>query len=111
MWDRMAGIKLQAPGQFDFSKPAEWPKWRKRFQQYKSASGLDAEGEPQQVNTLLYCIGEEAESVLISTNVTANQRSKYSDVMEKFDSYFDIRRNTMFERARFNAKHKRKLNL
>ena len=56
-------------------------------------------------------MGEEAESVLISTNVTANQRSKYSDVMEKFDSYFDFRRNTMFERARFNAKHKRKLNL
>ena len=72
----MAGIRLQAPGQFDFSKHDVWPKWKKRFQQYRSASGLGAEGEPRQVDTLLYCMGEEAESVLVSTNVTADQRSK-----------------------------------
>ena len=68
----MAGIRLQAPGHFDFSKPEEWPKWMKRFQQYRSASGRDAEGELRQVDTLLYCMGGEAESVLVSTNVEAN---------------------------------------
>ena len=52
-------------------------------------------------------MGEVAESVLVSTNVTADQKSKYSDVMGKFDSYFDVRRNTIFERARFNRNTKK----
>ena len=107
----MAGIRLQAPGQFDLSKPDEWPKWRKCFQQYGNASALHEEGEPRQVHTLLYCMGKEAESVLVSTNVTADQGSKYSDVIGKFDSYFDVRMNTIFERVRFNQKRKREVNL
>ena len=57
----------------------------------------------------LYCMGEEAESVLVSTNVTADHRSKYSNVMGKFDSYFEVWRNTIFERARFNRKAKKEV--
>ena len=82
----MANIRLQPPGQFDFSKPDEWPKWKKRFQQFRSASGLNAEEEPRQVDTLLYCLGEEADSVLSSTNISTANRKKYDRVMEKFDS-------------------------
>ena len=73
-------IALKPPGQFDFSKPDEWPKWKKRFQQYRSASGLDAESEPRQVDTLLYCLGEEADSV---PNISSANRKKYDRVMEK----------------------------
>ena len=76
-------IALKPPGQFDFSKPDEWPKWKKRFQQYRSASGLDAESEPRQVDTLLYCLGEEADSVLSSTNISSANRKKYDRVMER----------------------------
>ena len=97
-------IALKPPGQFDFSKPDEWPKWKKRFQQYRSASGLDAESEPRQVDTLLYCLGEEADSVLSSTNISSANRKKYDRVMEKFDGYFEVRRNIIFERARFNRR-------
>ena len=100
----MANIRLQPPAPFNFSKPDEWPKWRKRFEQFRSASGLNAEGEPRQVDTLLYCMGEEAESVLLSTNITADKRRQYSEVLSKFDSYFEVRRNTIFERARFNRR-------
>ena len=86
------------------SRPDEWPKWKKRFQQYRSASGLDAESEPRQVDTLLYCLGEEADSVLSSTNISSANRKKYDRVMEKFDGYFEVRRNIIFERARFNRR-------
>ena len=58
-------------------------------------------------DTLLYCMSKEAESVLVSTNVTADQQSKYSNVMGKFDSYFDVRRNIIFERARINSRAKK----
>ena len=39
----MANIRLDAPEPFDFSKPDNWPKWRKRFEHYRAASGLAKE--------------------------------------------------------------------
>ena len=47
----MTSTRLQPPGEFNFSKPDEWPKWRRRFEQYRGASGLDAESETRQVET------------------------------------------------------------
>jgi len=70
----MASIQLKPPEHFDFSKPDEWPKWKKRFQQYGSASGLNAKGELRQVDTLLYCLGDEANSVLASANISKEDR-------------------------------------
>ena len=64
----MASIRLEPPEPFDFKKPDDWPKWKRRFQQYRVASGLVDEGEVRQVSTLLYCMGDEAGSVLSSTN-------------------------------------------
>ena len=103
----MAAIHLKPPGQFDFSKPDEWPKWKKRFEQYRSASGLNAEADPRQVDTLLYCMGEEADSVLASTHISAEDRKKYDAVVGKFDAYFQVRRNIIFERAKFNRRSQR----
>ena len=59
----------------------------------------------QQVNTLLYCLGEEAEGVLTSTNVTADERKVYDTVVDKFDAFFNVRRNVIFERARFDRRN------
>ena len=82
----MAGIRLQPPENFDFSKPDEWPKWKKRFQQFRGASGLSGESDVRQVDTLLYCLGDEADSVLASTNVSQAERAVYATVLEKLDS-------------------------
>jgi len=65
-----ANIKLDPPQPFQFKKPDEWPRWRRRFEQFRVASGLAAQSEAQQVSMLLYCLGEEAEDVLTSTNIT-----------------------------------------
>ncbi len=100
----MTSLRLQPPEQFVFRKPDEWPKWKKRFQQFRSASGLSGETEVRQVDTLLYCMGDEAESVLSSTDITAENREKYDHVIGKFDEYFEVRRNVIFERARFNRR-------
>ena len=100
----MASIRLQPPEPFVFKRPDEWPRWKKRFQQFRSASTLDKEAEDRQVNTLLYCMGEEAENVLSSTGISDDDKKKYDKVMEKFDLYFAVRRNVIFERARFNRR-------
>ena len=52
-------------------------------------------------------MGEEADSVLVSTNVT-EERKVYATVVSKFDSFFKVRRNIIFERARFNKRNQRK---
>ena len=77
----MTAINLKPPEAFDFSRPDDWPKWRKRFQQFRSASGLQAESETRQVDTLLYCLGEEADSILTSTNISEDDRKKYDKAM------------------------------
>ena len=100
----MASLRLQPPDPLDFRSPDGWVKWKRRFEQYRIASGLATENDDRQISTLLYCMGEEAEAVLLSTNISAADRKKYENVMLKFDEFFKVRRNVIFERARFNRR-------
>ena len=84
----MAQIRLQPPEPFNFHNPDHWSRWKRRFEQFRVASGLQGEGGIKQVSTLLYCLGEEAEAVLTSTNATEEERQHYNTVMEKLDSRF-----------------------
>ena len=99
-----SSVRLQPPAPFDFKSPDEWPRWRRRFQQFREASGLATEGDTKQVSTLLYCMGETAEDVLTSTDISADERKTFGSVIAKFDSFFKVRKNIIFERARFNRR-------
>lgn len=68
------------------------------------AAGLDQAAYPRNVSTLiiLYCMGEKAEELLTSTNITEGERTVYDTVIAKFDGLFKIRRNVIFEREMFN---------
>ena len=101
----MAQLNLQPPGQFDFTNPDDWPRWKRRFEQFRVASGLTEDSAKKQISTLLYCLGEEAEAVLASTNATADERKVYDTVVSKFDGFFGVRKNVIFERARFNRRN------
>ena len=98
----MATLTLQPPASFNFAKPDEWPKWIKRSEQYHVALGLSKDSDARQVSTLLYCLGEEAEDVLSSTNISEDDKTKYSKVLEKLNSFFKIRKNVILEQAKFN---------
>ena len=97
-------IAFQPPEKFDFKNPDGWPKWKWRFQQFLSASGLEAKDEARKVSTLLYTLGDEAEEVLASTSITQEERITFRLVMEKLDQFFQVRKNILFERARFNRR-------
>ena len=86
----MATILLKPSNPFDFKHPDNWQKWKLRFDQYCRASGLASGIEQQQVSTLLYCLGEQADNVLSSTGISEENRKKYSEVMMKFDDYLKI---------------------
>ena len=47
-------------------------------------------------------MGENADNVLTSTQIRTEDCEKYSKVIEKFDEFFKVRRNVIFERVKFN---------
>ena len=100
-WDsEMANlIPIATPEQFDFKKKDEWPRWKRRFEQFLSASGLGKESNKSKASTLLYCLGPDADDILASTNIVEADRKKYSKVIEKLDAHFRVCRNMIFERA------------
>ena len=49
-------------------------------------------------------LGGKADSVLALMNISEVDRKKYLEVIGKFDSYFRVRHNVIFERARFNRR-------
>ena len=78
---------------------------RRRFEQYRLASGLSKESEEHQISTLLYCLGEDSEDVLDLTKISAEDRKKYEKVLSQFDNFFKVRKNVIFERSRFNRRN------
>ena len=103
----MAGTgtyQVSPPKQFNFSHPEEWPKWVRRFERFRIASGLKEKDEETQVNTLLYSMGDEADDILRSFRLSAEDAKKYETVKGKFDEHFIKRRNVIYERAKFNQR-------
>ena len=56
------------------------------------------------MNTLLHMMGDGADDILRSFGLSEEDKKKYGTVKGKFDSHFVKRRNTIFERARFNMR-------
>lgn len=96
--------KYLPPEKFDFKSPIEWTKWFKRFERYRKVSGLDKDTEENQVDVLIYCLGADAEELLTSFSLSPAQLKVYKTVTTKFEDYFIGKRNTIYERARFNRR-------
>lgn len=60
----------QAPDPLNFARAGEeWPKWIRRFERYRIVSGLSTKTEVEQVNALIYCMGDQADDVFISLQI------------------------------------------
>ena len=101
----MARHNLAPPDSFNFRNPDYWPRWKRRFELYRVASGLSDDSKKKQVNSLLYCLGEQAEVVLTSTNTSAEDRKVYDSVITKLYGFFKVRKNVVFEQAHFNRRN------
>jgi len=103
----MAKSGFHHPEPFNFSKPEDWLKWARRFERFRVISGMDEKDQKQQVDSLLYCMGDEAEDILTTFTLTTEQLQKYDEVRKCFDSYFVVRKNVIYERAKFNSRVQR----
>lgn len=99
-----ATFTIQPPEAFDFSKPQDWERWVRRFERFRLASNLHLSSGANQVNTLIYCMGDEADDILRGQVLTEVARQEYKTVKETFDMYFVPRKNVIYERARFNQR-------
>lgn len=99
-----ATFSIQPPESFDFSKLQEWAKWIRRFERFRLASNLNASSEENQVNTLIYCMGDGADDILRGLTLTAAQRDTYQEVRDGFQGFFVVKKNVIYERAKFNMR-------
>ena len=108
----MASYQIPALERFDFSKPAEWPRWIRHFERFRQASDLASKSEESQVNTLIFTMGDKVDNILQSFRLSADNAKKYATVKGKFEGHFVHvkRRNTIFERAKFISGNKQKAN-
>lgn len=97
-------VPLLPPEGFDFAHPQSWTKWRKRFERYRLASGLSEKDEAIQVSALIYAMGEKAEEILDSCELSEADAMKYDAVTKCFQDHFIQRHNPIFERAKFNQR-------
>ena len=51
---------------------------------------------------MLYCLGKQAEDILTSAGIQSEDRKVYQNVLDTLDKFFRVRKNVIFERARFN---------
>ena len=99
----MASVTVAPPDKFSF-RPNDCPKLITRFERFRTASELDQKSEETQVTTLIYSMGEEADEIFNSFTMTSDDRKKYNAVKAKFERYFIIKRNFIFECAKFNLR-------
>lgn len=88
-----ATFTITLPEPFNFSKPHEWEKRVRCFERFRLASNLNSSSDANQVNTLVYCMGDEANDVLRGIVLTQQQRLQYDAVKAGFDGYFVPKKN------------------
>ena len=100
----MATFQLTPPAPFDFTKPEEWPKWKRRFEGFRISSALSGETGDNQVNTLIYAMGDQADDSPATFKLSEAEEKDYDVELAKMENYFVAKRNVIFERAKFNKR-------
>ena len=100
------GINYSMPGldPFSFNEPEMWIRWICRFECYREALGLSTQDEGKQIDTLIYMMGDKAEGILQTFNLTEANRKKYKKERDQVESHFISKRNIIYESVKFNSK-------
>ena len=101
-------LDIPLPCKFDGANSPQqaelWPKWLKRFERYRVASGLKHKPDADQVSILLYSMGDCADDILSTLTEVSEESDTYDDIKSALNDYFKVRRNVICERARFNKR-------
>ena len=100
----MASFTITPLEAFTFSQPDNWPRWIRRFERFRQASGLQSKSQESQINTLIYTVGDQADDILLYFQLSEEDKKKYDVVLTKFQGHFVKRRNVIYERMKFNQR-------
>lgn len=73
------------------------------FWTLRTASGLKEKSPEEQVSSFLYCIGECANDIIKTLNID-EEKTTYEEVKSAINNYFEVRRNVIVERVKFNKR-------
>ena len=96
-------VQVPLPDRFDFTSPDTWPAWVRRFDRFRVASGLSNRPTNDQISTMVYAMGDQAEDILNTLHVPGD--ASYEQLQQTLDAYFGVRRNLVIERAKFNRRN------
>ena len=65
-----------------------WPKWIRRFERSRVASGLNVKNLPFQDNTLIYSMGDEGEDILNASPLTEEEKLNYCAIKDCVEMHF-----------------------
>ena len=89
-----AQFPVSPPENFDFAQPQGWQRWIRWFERFRIATGLNDKSDEVQINMLIYSMGDEADDILKSFKLSADDAKKYSVVKSKFDDHFVKKKET-----------------
>ena len=96
--------KFPPPKEFSFI-PGDWAAWKERFERYSRATKLSNEEESVRIDCLVYSMGEKADRIFKTfTYGSGESADKYDVVIKKFEQYFVLKRNVIYERSMFHAR-------
>ena len=95
-------IHVPLPDRFNFGTPDSWPAWVRRFDRFRIASGLANRPANDQISTMVYAMGDQAEDILRTLNIPND--ASYDHLKQSLDRYVGVRRNLIIERAKFNRR-------
>ena len=95
-------IQVPLPDRFNFGTPDSWPAWVRRFDRFRIAWGRANRPATDQISTMVYVMGDQAEDILRTLNIP--NEASYDYLKQSLDRYFGVRRNLIIERAKFNRR-------
>ena len=96
-------VQLAAPQNFSF-KSEEWPAYLKRFNRFRLASGLSEKPQNVQVETLLYVMGTNADTIVENLKLSTDELSNFTTVQDKLSQLFLPKTYVIYE---FNQRFER----
>ena len=66
----MATFNVPPRENFNFHRPEEFDRWMIRFERFRVASGLKGKDKEIQINTLIYCLGKDADDTFKSLSIS-----------------------------------------
>lgn len=104
--------------ELNFLKPVEslslegnvsenWRIFKRNYDIFASASGIDTKTDLVKINTFLNAIGKDAVEVYDSFDIAPLERTLYASVIKAFDDFCKPRKNIVYERYLFGSRNQK----